>query len=116
MATSGNGQNGVEAALARAGEAAQSLHRTATQARAIEESATRLAAAGNEHAAATEQVRIAIESVAKAIEETATTVQSMARSQANAADTAREVQQNLTGTVAGLSQMAASIDSVRKDT
>src|SRR5688500_16013971 len=61
----------IARALARAEEVAQSLRETLQQARAIEDMAQRLTSAGNENAAATEQMRAALETVAASIEETA---------------------------------------------
>ena len=70
MANNGNGGNSgknsaatatapisLDEALARAGGATRALRETAAQALAIEEAATRLAAGGNEQAAAGERIR-----------------------------------------------------------
>ena len=76
-----NGPSGFETAIARADEIARSLQRTAEQARNVEELTGKLAGAGSEQAAATEQIRAAAEGVASTIEETASVTQSLVRSQ-----------------------------------
>src|SRR6188508_995461 len=97
MANSGKAQNGnrqvdLEDALAGASGATRGLRETATQARAIEDAATRLAASGNEQAAANEQIRASLEALAAGVEQAATSSLSLARAQANVAETAKEVQ------------------------
>ena len=57
-------------------------------ARTVGDSAERLAAFGNEHAAAGEQVRAAMEAIAAGIEDTAQSVVELVRSQHTVSDTA----------------------------
>src|SRR5689334_4062399 len=96
MANSGksaqNGNRRVSIDEAAAGGAVRGLRETAAEAQAIEDAATRLAASGNEQAAAGEQVRASMEAMAVGIEQAATAAQSLARAQAHVAETAKEIQ------------------------
>ena len=91
------------------------MHATATLAAAIEEGSTRLHSAGNEQAATTEQVRVAVESMAVGIEETATSTQELARSQESVADMAKTLRESSEGSAATFQELSASIGAVKKD-
>src|SRR5688572_20256774 len=65
----------------RVGRLSDSLRTTAAETDSIEAATERLISVGNEHAAASEQMRASVESVAGSIEETHATVQVLARSQ-----------------------------------
>jgi len=70
-------------------EIAQSLRTSAADVTAIEATALRLAAAGNERAALGEQVSSAAESIATSVEETGAMAEKMARAQQSLSDLAQ---------------------------
>src|SRR4051812_46022370 len=109
-----NGTGMVDAALGRAEQMARSLRQSGTIAQSVEDAAQRLAAGGNEQAAAAEQMRSAVESVATGVEQTAQVVQSMTRSQAQVAELTRDVSRGFESTNAALQELSASVGAVRK--
>ena len=82
----------------------------------VEAAAVRLAAGGNERAAAGEQMRLATERIALGIDESATAAQELARSQRSVAETAVALQQGADANSATAAELAGSIGGIVRDT
>src|SRR5688500_159678 len=106
--------SGVGEALATGGDDLRMPGRDAT-ARRIEEAAARIAANGADQAAGTEAIRVAMSSLDVAIDQTGRSAQEPVRTQERVASLSREMHTGLEGTAAGLAEVAASVDAVRKD-
>ena len=100
----------------RVERAAQSLRATAADAKAVEEAALRLTAAGNDGAALVVELNTAIESIAAGIEETAAMSAKFQKSQQSSYELAQSVVSGVEETGTSLRELAASIAGVRKDT
>src|SRR4051794_29628702 len=95
---------------------AQSLRETANEVASIENAALRLAAGGNERAAAGEQVSAQTASIAGAVEETGATVARMTRTQQGLSDLAQSLLSDVEESSAALREVASSVAGVKKDT
>src|ERR1700712_332876 len=99
----------------RAEDTVRSLRETAASSLAIEDSASRLAAATADRASGGEELRRTFESMAASIEETSTSSIAIARSQSSVVESMRGIEKGAEATSSGLEELSASISAVRKD-
>src|ERR1700733_12898563 len=91
---SANGTKGTvgrDEARSRADTMLHSLKQTATLARNVEDAASRLASSGNEQSAASQELRVGIESMAASIEEISSSGEELARSQKGMSEVAKSL-------------------------
>src|SRR5690242_9345974 len=105
----------LNVAVTRVEETVRSLEEAAKQALAVEETASRLAAAEAQQAAAAEQLRATFETMAASIESTVGAVQHLTRGQTLVRDNTADAQRSMQTASGGLQEMTASVAAVRKD-